>query len=192
MDIFQCIQTKRSVRSYEQRPVSNEDMQRLIELGTMAATGSGMEPWGFVVIQNREEITHWSEKIRTHLLAHMQEFPYLAQYQSWLENPAYCVFNHAPTLLVIYADRSSHWRTYDGTLAAGNIMLAAHEMGIGPCWIGFAEYMLNTPEFKQQYHVPEHYELICPMSMGYMKEKLAQNRTQTYARRKKPVVFYQG
>ena len=184
MDIFECIKTKRSVRTYEDKCISNEDMDKLIELGTMASTGSGMEPWGFVVLNNKEEINQWSEKIKAHLLENMDNFPYLIQYKSWLENPKYSVFNHANTLLIIYGDKNSHWRTYDCSLAAGNIMLAAHEMGIGTCWIGFAEYMLNTDEFKQKYNIPENFELICPMSIGYMKKRLDQPK------RKKPAIFY--
>lgn len=44
--------------------------------------------------------------------------------------------------------------------------------------------MLNAAEFKQKYNVPENYDLVCPMSIGYMKTKL------TPTKRKKPVVFY--
>ena len=82
MDIFECIKTKRSVRTYEDKCISNEDMDKLIELGTMASTGSGMEPWGFVVLNNKEEINQWSEKIKAHLLENMDNFPYLIQYKS--------------------------------------------------------------------------------------------------------------
>lgn len=63
-------------------------------------------------------------------------------------------------------------------------MLAAYEIEIGTCWIGFAEYMLNAAEFKQKYNVPENYDLVYPMSIGYMKTKL------TPPKRKKTVVFY--
>ena len=184
MDIFECISTKRSVRVYEDRSISTEDMNKLLDLATKASTGSGMEPWGFVVLNNKDEINDWSEKIKKYLLEHMEEYPYLAQYEGWLQNPKFSVFNHSNTLLIIYGNKESHWKTYDCSLAAGNIMLAAHEMGIGTCWIGFAEYMLNTDEFKQKYNVPENYELVCPMSIGYMKRKL------TPPKRKEPVVFY--
>lgn len=183
MDIFECISTKRSIRTYEDRCITCEDMEKLLQLGTKASTGSGMEPWGFVVINDKDEINEWSEKIKKHLLDNIENFPYLMQYKSWLESRKYSVFNHANTLLVIYGNKDSHWRVYDCSLAAGNIMLAAHEMGIGTCWIGFGEYMLNTKEFKERYHVPEHYELVCPMSMGYMKEKLNEPK------RKAPLIF---
>ena len=184
MDIFECIKTKRSIRVYEDKSISDEDIDKLIELGTMASTGSGMEPWGFVILNDKEEINEWSERIKKYLLENMNDYTYLKQYESWLKNPKYSIFNNANTLLLIYGDKNSHWRTYDCSLAAGNIMLAAHEMGIGTCWIGFAEYMLNTDEFKKKYNVPENFELVCPMSIGYMKKRL------NPPERKKATIFY--
>ena len=53
MDIFECINSRRSVRSYEDRPVSTEDMDKLLKFGTMAATGSALGPWAFVVINKK-------------------------------------------------------------------------------------------------------------------------------------------
>lgn len=183
MDIFECISTKRSVRAYEDKCVSEEDIDKLLDLATKASTGSGMQPWGFVVLNDKDEIDEWSEKIKAYLLENLEQYPYLAQYESWLKNNSYSVFNHANTLFVIYGDKKSHWRTYDCTLAAANVMLAAYEMGIGTCWIGFAEYMLNTDEFKNRYNVPDDYELVCPMSMGYIKHKLPAPKQN------KPIVF---
>jgi nitroreductase len=159
-------------------------MDQLLNLAVKASTGSGMEPWGFVVINDKVEIDLWSEKIKQYLQENLEQYPYLEQYRSWLTNPNFHVFNRANTLLIIYGNKESHWRTYDCTLAAANVMLAAHEMGIGTCWIGFAEYMLNTEEFKEKYQVPENYELVCPMSIGYMKKQLSEPK------RKEPVVFY--
>lgn len=183
LDIIECIKSKRSIRNYEERPISNEDINQLIELGTMASTGSGMEPWAFLVIKNREEIENWSEKIKTHIRENIEIFPYMQQYESWLTNPKFSVFNNAGTLLVIYGNTASHWYVYDCTLAAGNIMLAAHSKGIGTCWIGFAEYMFNTDEFKKQYGVPLDYNVVCPLSMGYTKG------TAKPPVRKPPIIF---
>lgn len=173
MDILECIDMRRSVRAYAEKPVSDEELNRLIELGTKAATGSNGQPWGFLVVQGKEEIEGLSSRTKEYLLENLETYPYLKQYGKWLENPKFSVFNHASTLLAIYGDTASHWYLYDCTLAAGNIMLAAHGMGIGTCWIGFAEYTLNTPEFKVARNVPRNYELVCPMSLGYMDKPLA-------------------
>ena len=108
MNVFECITTKRSVRHYEERPVAEKDMKDLIHYATMAANGSGMEPWGFVIINNKEEIEAWSEKIKAYTLAHLEDFPYLKQYEGWLSNPKFSVFNHAPTVMIIYGNTASH------------------------------------------------------------------------------------
>lgn len=184
MDVLECINGRRSIRAYTDEIISEETLMELIELGTKAATGSGLEPWGFVIIKDKDEIDSLSEMTKKYILDNFEQYPYLHQYESWLKNSKFSVFNHANTLLLIYGDTESHWYVYDCTLAAGNIMLAAHSMGIGSCWIGFAEHALNTKEFKEKYGVPEKYKLVCTLSMGYMKTKLPAPI------RKAPVIFH--
>jgi Nitroreductase len=184
MDILECINSKRSIRAYTNEIISEETLTSLIELGTKASTGSGIEPWGFVVIRDKNEIDSLSEMSKKYLLNNLEKYPYLNQYENWLKSPEYSIFNHANTILLVYGNTESHWYVYDCSLASGNIMLAAHGMGIGTCWIGFAEHTLNTKEFKEKYGVPEKYELVCPMSMGYMKTKL------TPPKRNKPIIFH--
>ncbi|AGF56089.1 nitroreductase [Clostridium saccharoperbutylacetonicum] len=183
MEILECINSKRSIRAYTDEIIPEEVLNNLIELGTKSSTGSGLEPWGFVIIQDKNEINSLSERTKQYLLDNFEKYPYLHQYENWLKNPQYSIFNHASTLLIIYGNVESHWHVYDCSLVAGNIMLAAHSIGIGTCWIGFAEHTLNTKEFKEKYGVPEQYELVCPMSIGYMKTKL------TPPKRKKPIIF---
>ncbi|KZL89213.1 nitroreductase family protein [Clostridium magnum] len=172
MNVKECISNKRSVRAYTEQEISDEVINELINLGTKASTGSNHQPWGFVVIKNKDEIQALSEETKTYLLKNLEQYPYLQQYKSWLTNPKFSVFNHANCLIIVYGDTSSHWYVYDCTLAAGNIMLSAHDMGLGTCWIGFAEHVCNAPEFKEKYNVPENFELVCPMSIGYMKTKM--------------------
>lgn len=183
MNIIDCINSRRSGRDYTAEEISNEKIKELLTLGTKAPTGSYGQPWGFVVIQNKEEIQNLSEATKKYILENFDQYPYLQQYQAWLTNSTYSVFNHASCLIIIYGDTNSHWYIYDCSLAAGNIMLAAHSMNIGTCWIGFAEHTFNTAEFKKKYNVPEHYELACPMSVGYMKTSLSAPK------RKDPVIF---
>lgn len=167
MDMIDCIRTRRSVRNYTDQIIPRETMSDLMQLGTLAATGSNQQPWGFVVLQDRAEIDALNHQIKAHLLERLEEYPYLKQYEAGLRNPNFSVLNQASNLLIIYGDTDAHYCAYDGTLAAGNIMLAAHSMGLGTCWIGFAEHEFNTKEFKSLYHIPERYALVCPMTLGY-------------------------
>ncbi|MDV3428981.1 MAG: nitroreductase [Bacillota bacterium] len=183
MDIIECINSRRSGRIYTDELISEETMTKLIELGTKAPTGSGLEPWGFVIIRDKEEIDSLSEMTKKFITENLERYPYLQQYSKWMTNPKFHVFNRANTLLLIYGNPVSHWYVYDCSMAAGNIMLAAHSMGIGTCWIGFAEHTLNTKEFKEKHGVPGKYELISAISMGYMKME------QAPPKRKEPLIF---
>ena len=183
MDTIECINSKRSIRAYEETQIPYETVMELLTLGTKASTGSNHQPWGFVVIQDAREIEDLSKNIKAYLLENLEKYPYLSQYEAWLQSEKYSIFNNASTLIVVYGNTDSHWYIYDCTLAAGNIMLAAYSKGIGTCWIGFAEYYFNKPEFKKKYKIPENYELVAPLSCGYIKG------TVKPPERKPPVVF---
>lgn len=186
MDALQCVRTRRSCRSYEDRPVAAETMQELLELGTRAATGSGLQPWGFVLLEGKEQLAALSTEIKQWLLARLDTMPEFAQYEDWLKNDSYNIFNKAHNVVVIYGDPASHWYVYDCSLCAANIMLAAHAQGLGTCWIGFAEAFMNQPEIKARYQVPENFQIVSTMSIGYAKA------TMPEAKRKEPRIFFKG
>lgn len=183
MDTIQCIETRRSVRRYQDREIPKETMERLMVLGTKAATGSNQQPWGFLAIQGKETIKKLSEEIKGELAADLEQYPHLMQYKDWFSNPEFSIFNHASDILMIYANTQTYYYREDASLAAANIMLAAHDIGIGSCWIGFAEYHMNSRAFKEAHHVPEGYELVCTMSLGYEIHELKPPK------RKPPVIF---
>ena len=65
-----------------------------------------------------------------------------------LIGPGFHIFYHAPSLIVISASQTGPWALEDCSLAAENLMLAAHASGLGTCWIGFAQAWLETAEGK--------------------------------------------
>jgi len=158
-------------------------MEQLIVLGTKAATGSNLQPWAFLHIQDKEKLDAMSEQIKKELFENIDQYSHLKQYQKWLTNPEFHVFNRAQEALVIYGDTRSFYYREDCSLAAANIMLAAHDMGIGTCWLGFAEFHMNTPEFKAEYNIPEYYAHVCTMSMGYSCTELSPPK------RVRPIIF---
>ena len=164
LDVTEAIENRRSIRQYTDAPISQDTMDRLISLAVKAPTGSGMEPWGFVILRDRAEIDALSDRAKKEILDHMADYPQFTQYETWLKNPKYNIFNHAGTVLVIYGDTRSHWH-------------------IGCCWIGFAEAVLNTAEFKKAHNVPDHFELVSTISMGYSNSKLKP------ATRRPPMIF---
>ncbi|KAA8679384.1 nitroreductase [Clostridium sp. WLY-B-L2] len=188
MNIIERINTRRSTRSFKDQEVDSNTIHELITLGTKAATGSYGQPWGFVVITDKGEIKSLSDEIKKYLVENIADYPYFKQYENWLKDENFSVFYGAPCVIVIYGDTSSHWCTYDCSLAAGNIMLSAKEFGLGTCWIGFAECICSTPEFKSKHNVPDSYKLVSTMIAGYPDEK---QKNQKPPRRKPALIFYE-
>ncbi len=186
MDALHCIASRRSCRAYEDRPVPAETVDELLRLGTKAATGSGMQPWGFVVLEGRERIRALSDEIKAWLTPRLEEEPWLKQYEEWLRRDSYNIFYDAHTVIAIYGDTTSHWHVYDGSLCASNIMLAAHAQGLGACWIGFAESFMNRSDVKARYGVPETYRQVGVLSLGFARGRLPE------AERNPPRVFWRG
>lgn len=183
MNVIECIESRRSIRKYSDKKVSLETISRLLELGTMAPTSMGKEPWGFVVLQNKEEINDWSEKIKSFLLDNLEQFAYLKPMETLLQKEDFSVFHHTENMIVIFGNTETHSYVTDCTLAAENIMLAANSMDIGTCWVGFSQFLFDNEEFKMIYHVPENYKLVSTITLGYMEEK------SNKAKRKEAVVF---
>ncbi len=186
MDVIECICTRRSVRKFMDKPISSETINNLVELATKAPTASNGQPWGFVLIDDTSVIDRLSEMVRADLLVQIENFPYLQRYERWFHNPDFHFFYHAPNLILIYGNSKSHFYVHDCSMAAQNIMLAAQSMGIGSCWIGFAQFTLNSESFKERYSVPQEYDLVSTLALGYKKDHLI-----TYGNRKEPVVFNQ-
>ena len=172
MNVTESINTRRSIRSFTDQAIPQEVIDQLIILGTKAATGSGNQSWGFVILTDKDEMKQLSDGTKKYLRENLEKYPYLQQYENWIKDENFNIFYDAPCLLIIYGDTNSHWYVYDCTLAAGNIMLAASEYGLGTCWIGFAEHICDTATFKLKYNVPCQYKLVCPMVVGYHKLQL--------------------
>lgn len=183
MEIKECLRTRRSVRSYTDQEISEETINELLELGVTAPSGSFLQPWGFVVIRDKAELDEWAVKITNFLRENLEKTPHLLRYKDFIQRDDFHVFNHAPYMIAIYGDKNSKFYICDCSMVAQNIMLAAHSMGIGTCWIGFAEPIMNSPEFKERYNVPDNFEIVAPIALGYKKGNLQP------LPRKSPIIF---
>ena len=129
-EIFDNIISRRSVRAYKPDAVPSEAIERIIEAGLYAPSG-----------MNRQEtvIVEISDKPTRDRLAKAN-----AAVMGSDRDPFY----GAPTVLVVLAKRECPTAVYDGSLVMGNMMLAAHALGLGSCWIHRAKEVFDTPEWK--------------------------------------------
>ena len=166
MNLMNVIYARHSVRSYAETPVERAVIEQLLQAAVQAPSAMNLQPWAFGVIQGAELLHAYSRRAKDHLLSMREQLPWLAGYIPMLENPDYNLFYGAPALVVIYA-RPETTPQGDCCLAAENLMLAAWDMGLGTCWIGFAGLYFNLAEVKQALEVPADYVAVAPLIVGH-------------------------
>lgn len=129
-ETLQTLKTRRSVRSYRPDQVKEEDLQQILEAGTYAPTGMGMQSPIMIVVQDREEIN------------------YLSKLNAAVMGSSSDPFYGAPTVIVVLADKNRGTCVEDGSLVMGNLMNAAASLGVDSCWIHRAKEVFASPEGK--------------------------------------------
>lgn len=99
--------------------IPRDVIDQIIKAGTYAATGRNHQGCKIICVTNPELRNQLSEVNR--------------QIGGWPED--FDPFYGAPVVLIVLADKNWPTHVYDGSLVMGNLMLAAHELGIGSCWI---------------------------------------------------------
>lgn len=152
MDALTCLKTRRSIRSYRPLQVEEEQLRQVLEAGTYAATCMGWQGVKMVVIQDRETLN---------LLSRMN-----AEIMGIDGDPFY----GAPTVIVVLVDTSRGLWVEDGALVMGNLMNAAHALGLGSCWVHRAREEFDSEEGKallQKWGAPEGYVGVAHCVLGY-------------------------
>ena len=167
MELMEAIYKRRSVRFYTEETVDKATIEKLIEAGIQAPSAMNVQPWAFGVIQDKALMQKISDETKAYLLASISERPYLERYRQLFSDPEFNVFYNAPALIITLAKPEGAYASGDCTLAAENIMLAAHSLGLGSCWIGFAQMSLNRPELKEQLGIPNEYTIAAPLVIGH-------------------------
>lgn len=128
---MEVILSRSSVKKYKDTPVSEELIDKVIEAGLAAASGRNLQAPIIVAVTNKEIRDKLSVANADVMGASMDPF------------------YNAPVVLVVLADKSAHTYVYDGSLSLGNMMLEAHELGLGSCWIHRAKEVFSQPEWQE-------------------------------------------
>jgi len=153
-EVLEKIKTRRSVRRYKPDMVPQEVLDQIIEAGTWSATGKNMQTPIIIAITDK--------KVRDRLSAAN------CKIGGWQEG--FDPFYGAPVVLVVLAEKSYPTYVHDGSLVMGNLMLAAHALGVGSCWIHRAKQEFETEEWKRflnELGIEGDYEGIGHCVLGY-------------------------
>ena len=150
--------TRRSVRKFKVHPVPKELLDQVIEAGLYAPSGRNFQSSIIIAVSN-PELRNRIAEINCRIGGWAKDF-----------DPFY----GAPTILIVLGDKSRPNYLYDGSLTMGNLMNAAHAVGLGSCWIHRAMEEFETEEFKEllkSLGVTGEYEGIGHCALGYSDEE---------------------
>lgn len=166
MQLQEAIQGRRAVRSYLDQGVDKATVTKLIQAATQAPSALNQQPWAFAVVQDRAILKRYSDRAKTICLETMnRSMPH--ELKAMLSDPAFNVFYNSGTLIVVWAKPMGQHPDWDCCLAAENLMLAAHDMGLGTCPIGLAWPLLEQSDVKNEMNVPFDYTPVMPIIVGY-------------------------
>lgn len=151
MDVFDAIKNRRSIRAFEKKAIPATVVDRIIEASRLAPSAGNIQPWEFVVVQD-PQIKH--------------KLSVAALNQTFIET--------APVNIVVCADEARSKKRYgsrgealfciqDTAAATQNLLLAAHALGLGTCWVGaFQENLV-----RKAINTPSHVRPVAIVPLGY-------------------------
>jgi len=176
------------VREFKQDQIPDDDIKFLIDCAGYAPSGLNMQPWGFLVIKNKEVMRRLSEIGKRTMIPLLEQFKntslIAAGYLAFLKTEGSDMFYDAPVLIIILGDNNAPTAAYDCSMAAQTMMLAAHSIGIGSCWIGGVQRALMDQKLLKELGAPEGYIIVAPLIFGYPR-----NKTPAPERREPEVVW---
>ena len=143
---------RRSIRAYKPDQVKEEQLAEILEAGKYAASGMGRQPVKMVVIQDKDTIAQLSKMNAKIMGADIDPF------------------YGAPTVIAVLADKTVPTYHADGSLTIGNLMNAAHAVGVDSCWIHRAKEEFESEEGKallKKWGIEGDYEGIGHCILGY-------------------------
>jgi nitroreductase len=168
--IFETILGRRSVRSFAPRKVEPAILKTLLEAAVWAPTALHKEPWGFVIVQNKDILKNISDLAKPLFIEELKKF---GTREDVLKHTDGNLFYDAGTLIIICGKTNGHLPIADCWMAAENMILAACAMNLGSCVVASALPAMNLPDVKTTLGIPPGFTAIAPVIIGYPKAEVA-------------------
>jgi len=150
MDVFEAIRTLLAVRRYQDKPVPEGVVRRILEAGRLTASAKNAQPWHFVVVQDRETLRQLGRLARTG--------PYIAE---------------APLAVVVAVDKTP-FAVSDASRAIQSMLLTGWADGVGSNWVGFG----GLDEIKALLHIPAALDVLAVLPFGYPVESVGRGKKE--------------
>lgn len=177
--VMENILTRRTIRRFLPKQISEEELQTVLEAGLYAPSAGNKQGVLFVVSQDRETNEKLGRIKKNNSNVRMStDSVYISKEQpSIADDPNIMnAFYDAPTVITLFVPKDFLYGPYDASAAAENMLLAAHSIGLGGCYIGsawdsfrdaFGQEVLKTWGIRTDYYAALH------VLLGYPKDKQA-------------------
>ena len=150
MDVFDAVRTILAVRGYQDRPVPEDVIRRIVEAGRLTASSMNMQPWHFIVVQDRDTLRQLGALAPTG--------PYIAQ----------------AALAIAVAIDKTRFAVSDASRAIQSMLLTAWAEGVGSNWVGFG----GLEDVKALLNIPDELDLFAILPFGYPVDPVGRGKKQ--------------
>jgi nitroreductase len=152
MDVFEAILTRRSIRKYKKQTISEKQLHDLLFAASSAPSAGNQQPWHFIIINERK------------ILNVIHTF-----------HPSAKMLMEADKAILVCGDLNlekfkGYWMI-DCAAATENILLAAHGLGLGACWLGIYPREGRVTGMRKLLHLPNHIVPFALVSLGFPAEE---------------------
>lgn len=155
MEVLEAIRTRRSIRKYDGRPIPEESVRKILEAGRWAPSANNTQPWNFILLRD--------EGVR-------RDIAQIATYGKFLAE--------APLGIAVVIDpAASTHPVEDGAVATQTMILAAHALGLGTCWIG-SYGSAYEERVREILGIPKGKRLLSIVSVGFPAESPESERKE--------------
>jgi len=154
MDALEALRTRRSCRKFEARDVPRDLLEKVVDAGRLAATARNEQPWEFVVVTDKAALRQ--------IAAMTDHGPFIAD---------------SPACIAVLAKDTKYYLE-DGSAATQNILLAAHALGLGACWVA-GDKKPYAPKIVEFLGAPAGVRLVALVALGWPEGALPSPRKRS-------------
>src|SRR5881628_974821 len=144
--VFEAARTVLAIREFEDRPVPDDVLHRIVEAGWLSASARNGQPWHFILVREREGLRKLGSLVRTG--------PYTA--------------GAAAAVIVAYEKATGQYAVSDASRAIQSMIIVAWGDGVGSNWTGFG----GMEEVRREFGIPDAYDVLAVLPFGYPKRKV--------------------
>ncbi|MFC1755428.1 nitroreductase family protein [Thermoproteota archaeon] len=163
-ETIDTIKSRRSIRKYNDKPISKEIINKLLECAILAPSARNRQLWRFIVVTDRNLIKEMSDSIMDEAV---QASSITKERKKTMEDP---IFYKAPVLVLVLKPKDYEWAKFDCSAASQNMMLAAKSLGIGSIALGKGDMISSKKDIITKLDIPKDHDIHIVLAFGYTDE----------------------